>query len=384
MVDLLKSLLSIEDDLITDRYQEVLLNRDIGIAKLISEQQPGGSSGNENDWSRRSLFAKWISLVQELFFDVPQFPKMLLQFADKDPKCKFLKGNLRLRKGENHCFARELLLTRCFVDTMLTENDEHLLKSCAIRVSGAGVSAVDGDYHFVKLMQGSGLFKRQGLLSGDHPVTFYLYKCAVGAGGSGAGGMHHWYISVAPDGAEPGTAQDVDFYYALCDGSEINGNRLLPPERWHVPSQHHHHYNNPMNPPPTRAPAPTVMLVERDSASLVEENNNNHNNSASSARVKVVLPPPPPGSSFQITSPQRPGVGVGHHHGSNRNKGSSTHSNGNSSDAGAGPGSGRSIDSRDSRDSRDSSEHGVSGTPVVLADTTDDSDTTSYGVSNRI
>ncbi len=105
----------------------------------------------------------------------------------------------------------------------MSENDEFLTMNTVVQVNGAGSVEVNGDYVFCSIKSGAGSYKRLGEYLGRE-VTFYLYKCNVQNNGS------QWFISITPEGMEPGTKHDTDFYYALPKSSV----ELLPPTSWMV------------------------------------------------------------------------------------------------------------------------------------------------------
>ncbi len=102
----------------------------------------------------------------------------------------------------------------------LTENEETLVRNTVINLSDAGMPEVNGDYYFVNLKCNGGYYARNGTYD-RKPARFTLYKCNLNQGG------YQWFISLTPAGAEPGTAKDIDFYYA--PGKLIE---KLPPVNW--------------------------------------------------------------------------------------------------------------------------------------------------------
>ena len=65
-----------------------------------------------------------------------------------------------------------------------------------------------------------GYYYRIGFHNGSE-VIFTLYKCSMKDGG------FQWFISITPQSKEPGTTDDIDFYYAQSKGFDI-----LPPKDW--------------------------------------------------------------------------------------------------------------------------------------------------------
>ncbi len=108
-------------------------------------------------------------------------------------------------------------------------------------VEGAGSQEVNGEYKFVDIKSNAGSFRRDGIFQGQ-PVKFTLYKCSVQNSG------FQWFISITPEGHEPGTRHDIDFYYALCKHGH---DALLPPTAWGQ-------LNNAST---SRLPVPTVKCI---------------------------------------------------------------------------------------------------------------------------
>lgn len=88
-------------------------------------------------------------------------------------------------------------------------------------VENAGMKEVDGEYTYKGMKFHSGMFARSGVFE-DKQVIFTLYKCNIVSNG------YQWFISITPEGEQPGTKLDIDFYYAL---SKANI-ELLPPTSW--------------------------------------------------------------------------------------------------------------------------------------------------------
>jgi hypothetical protein len=105
-------------------------------------------------------------------------------------------------------------------------------------VENAGVPEVNGDYHFCDLKNNAGYYSRSGSYK-EKESKFTLYKCSLRNGG------FQWFISITPEGMEPGTTNDIDFYFAPAKVQDY-----LPPTQWNRLSAQH-----------TRDPAPRVRLV---------------------------------------------------------------------------------------------------------------------------
>jgi ubiquitin carboxyl-terminal hydrolase 9/24 len=92
----------------------------------------------------------------------------------------------------------------------------------AVAITGAGNAAVNGLY--VKDGHHDGTFKysRTGEHQGERAI-YSIFKCNV------SNNTKHWYISVVPHGAQPGTSSDIDFYSAPVSNES---NELPPLSGW--------------------------------------------------------------------------------------------------------------------------------------------------------
>jgi hypothetical protein len=107
-------------------------------------------------------------------------------------------------------------------------------------VESAGVPEVNGEYLFVDIKNNAGFYARTGVYR-EKEVRFTLYKCSLRNGG------FQWFISITPDNNEPGTTNDVDFYFALSKSHDY-----LPPSQW-----------SKLNVTHTRDPCPKLRLVRK-------------------------------------------------------------------------------------------------------------------------
>mmetsp|Transcript_13602 Transcript_13602/g.17925 ORF Transcript_13602/g.17925 Transcript_13602/m.17925 type:complete len:341 (+) Transcript_13602:124-1146(+) len=104
-----------------------------------------------------------------------------------------------------------------------------------ITVQGAGCDAINGDYRRSRLQEGViPSYYLETILNDEQTrITLYHYKMSEG--------LDQWYISVVPLGLQPGSIQDLNFYYA--DADEFS--TLPPHDEWKVFMGH--------------APAPTLL-----------------------------------------------------------------------------------------------------------------------------
>lgn len=106
--------------------------------------------------------------------------------------------------------------------TQDSDDDSHLFRDLTgfhgpdeIIITGAGLDAVNGAYFSEGIANDARMYVKQGgVWKGEHR-RFTLFHCSV------SNGTKHWYISIIPDGQQPGTTSDIDFYSAPSNnGSE--------------------------------------------------------------------------------------------------------------------------------------------------------------------
>jgi hypothetical protein len=125
------------------------------------------------------------------------------------------------------------------------------VRNTVVIVAHAGVVEINGEYMFKDVKCDAGYYSRRGSYQGVE-VDFTLYKCSLKNGG------FQWFISITPEGKEPGTSADTDFYYASAKPADN-----LPAPFWLR-----------MNPDPTqvsRDPAPSVSCMRTDITESMEE-----------------------------------------------------------------------------------------------------------------
>lgn len=116
------------------------------------------------------------------------------------------------------------------------------MSSTVVVVEGAGVPEVDGEYLFAAVKNSAGQYERRGPYGDVPDARFAMYKCSLKNGG------FQWFLSITPPSMDPGTTQDLDFYYATAKAAD-----KLPSAHWHS-----------MNISTTRPPAPRVECIRAD------------------------------------------------------------------------------------------------------------------------
>lgn len=95
-----------------------------------------------------------------------------------------------------------------------------MIRSSVIVVDGAGVPEINGTYRFKDIRCNAGYYSRVGQFEGKS-ANFTLYKCSLKSGG------FQWFLSITPEGASPGTTNDIDFYFAASSPQD-----RLPSQFW--------------------------------------------------------------------------------------------------------------------------------------------------------
>ena len=133
-------------------------------------------------------------------------------------------------------------------------NEEQVVSNVIVRLQHAGVPEVNGDYLFQSIRHDAGFYARKGTFRGQE-ATYTLYKCSLKNGG------YQWFISITPQGSEPGTADDIDFYYGHAKAHD-----RLPTMHWLKMNPDPHHFS--------REPAPVVTLIQLNDQSNGDNNSN--------------------------------------------------------------------------------------------------------------
>jgi hypothetical protein len=201
-----------------------MLNPQNGLAVHIIVEMNRPSNCRANDYDRRGLMKRYVSLVQDLVA-VEGVKDIFIRMAETDPPIRIVKGHLKARP-----------------DSHLTENEENMIKGTTVYVENAGTAEVNGEYKFTDFKCNAGMFTHPGTFN-NKDVVYTLYKCSVVNGG------YQWFISVVPDGMEPGTNNDIDFYFALSKNDTMTS--ILPPLQW----------STLQNKPTSRNPAPQVKSM---------------------------------------------------------------------------------------------------------------------------
>jgi hypothetical protein len=81
------------------------------------------------------------------------------------------------------------------------------LETTKVIVQGAGLDVINGVYVRDGIVDGAGRYVKKAIWNGVED-TFSLFRCNV------SNNTQHWFISIVPVGAQPGTNADTDFYSA--------------------------------------------------------------------------------------------------------------------------------------------------------------------------
>mmetsp|Transcript_23110 Transcript_23110/g.33946 ORF Transcript_23110/g.33946 Transcript_23110/m.33946 type:complete len:762 (-) Transcript_23110:67-2352(-) len=88
----------------------------------------------------------------------------------------------------------------------------HKVDGACVTVKGAGTEAVNGTYKRSGTCDGVDMYNKKAVW-GNRAVIFCLFRCFL------SNDERMWFISIVPENDEPGTDNDIDFYYAPSSGS---------------------------------------------------------------------------------------------------------------------------------------------------------------------
>ena len=91
-----------------------------------------------------------------------------------------------------------------------------------ITIQGSGTPAVDGVYNRGELVSNAWRFAKRGRWN-DKDCTFYILQWPLKMD------TRYWYICIVPDGQDPGSMSDLDFYKASVQGDCL---RIPPKTGW--------------------------------------------------------------------------------------------------------------------------------------------------------
>jgi len=159
------------------------------------------------------------------FYAVPKVAEWIDSKALEDDDFEWLKSELGMSPIQSqHQQQSHDLLSTSFDDP---PHDDELTRSVVI-VSGAGMCEVNGIYSFHSLLHDAGMYRRTGKYQGQE-VEYSLYRCKIDSW------TLRWFISIVPDGCEPGNESDLDFYFAPAsqrDGAGHVSSIRPPTSRW--------------------------------------------------------------------------------------------------------------------------------------------------------
>eukprot|EP00981_Chlorochromonas_danica_P006686 scaffold1453_cov204-Ochromonas_danica.AAC.7 len=249
-----------------------------------------------NDYNKHYLCERYVAALQDLITSpLPSSSNstatststslvtLLQGLAKEDSRIMTVKGMLKLRPG-----------------AILTEEEEERVRETIIRVEGAGCSLVNGDYEFEAIKNAAGYYQRYVSMATTATTTatsstssaassldrLTLYKCSLQNGG------YQWFISITPPGCEPGTKNDIDFYFAPAKHSD----RLPPMTGWAKISSNAAASSSTSNALIPRDPSPRLLYILQSDVEVVSGTRGVGRGSVGMDDDDD-LPPPPPGSS---------------------------------------------------------------------------------------
>ena len=255
IIEFLRVLLTVEgDDLVMFRVNTVLLEQNYGLATIAALERARPSICRTNEYERTGVFSRYLGNIVFIYSQTLSLIHPLTP-ATPHPHRSLTLSPRYLLNTSYHThpitlgFIQELCLLPVFSDGLhalaaeherarsvkkclrfpphstiaggggnmnLPEWDAYVVSHTTVEVSKGIRPEVNGIYNFVAFKQNAGYYSRLGSYDGN-PALFTLYKCTVNNGG------YQWFISVTPEGLEPGTNRDVDFYFSHAK-SEFYGN----------------------------------------------------------------------------------------------------------------------------------------------------------------
>lgn len=200
--DFLRLLLTINDGLQSTRFINILLGSQFGLANVIAVEKERMHSGT-HDFSRSFLLDRYLNFVQDLLLE-PGAKELLHSLAEEYDHVRLMRGLLKLNPSLS-----------------LTYDEEMRVCNSTVVLSNAGTAEVNGEYKFVGFKANAGSYERYTTYNGKES-RFVLYKCSLRNGG------YQWFLSITPPDQEPGTNQDIDFYFTHSKHGDY-----LPPLTWY-------------------------------------------------------------------------------------------------------------------------------------------------------
>lgn len=156
-----------------------------------------------HDFSRSFLLDRYLNFVQDLLLE-PGAKELLHSLAEEYDHVRLMRGLLKLNPSLS-----------------LTYDEEMRVCNSTVVLSNAGTAEVNGEYKFVGFKANAGSYERYTTYNGKES-RFVLYKCSLRNGG------YQWFLSITPPDQEPGTNQDIDFYFTHSKHGDY-----LPPLTWY-------------------------------------------------------------------------------------------------------------------------------------------------------
>jgi hypothetical protein len=156
-----------------------------------------------HDYARTFLLDRYLIFMQEILLE-PGLKDQLHELAEEYDRIRMMRGLLKLNPALN-----------------LTYDEEMRVRNSTVILSGAGSPEVNGEYIFAGFKAQAGSYERHSLYNGKES-RFILYKCPLRSGG------FQWFVSITPPGQDPGTNQDIDFYFTHSKHGDY-----VPPLVWY-------------------------------------------------------------------------------------------------------------------------------------------------------
>lgn len=199
VVSLIRALVEIDDDGANERIHAALMGN-FGFLKVllsgdsIDTRQHGGHNQQYDVYSTRTLVQRYQDMLKNLCA-IQRVQEYVSEKSSKDENYHWLHNQIILLLRGGHINPQYL-------------KDE--LRRTFVEVSGAGEVAVNGMYRFDRLRDMNTSLYKMDTTYRNKPVTFQIYRCRLNDQKT-----YQWFISIVPQGKEPGTNQDEDFYFRV-------------------------------------------------------------------------------------------------------------------------------------------------------------------------
>lgn len=197
IIGFIRVLMGVQDEYTVSRIGHLLLGEAGLLQVLLQESRnPSTNTRGYNDYdSTRSLSSRYIEFVQDFYQSNSDIASWIDEGSLTNADLRWLKQLIQPPPPQSR---------------LPTSEDEAEMRRAVLTVEGAGLIEVNGPYMFSRMFDNAAMFTKTFInLHKKQSVVFNLYRCRMNDN------SHRWYISITPEGKEPGTASDQDFYSAV-------------------------------------------------------------------------------------------------------------------------------------------------------------------------